>query len=92
MPASSSSASPAPGFAVYLYDLAQPVPNRVALVDVPVLSPSAGAFQSLPNLVNYLGRQYVWSNNLNAYQLASQVTAQGDLGAPQLSVLSNPQQ
>jgi hypothetical protein len=91
MAVSSSSASPAPGFAVYLYDLATP-PNRVALVDVPLLSPSAGSAQSLPNLINYLGRQYVWSNNLWAFQLATQFTAQGDLGAPQLSVLSNPQQ
>lgn len=90
MPATStSSSSGAPGFAVWLYDQNF---TRVALVDVPV---------PLPNLVIYLGRYYVWSSVNWCYELANPnfagnigqgYTVQGDLGAPQLSVVANPQQ
>ena len=80
MAAASSSSGAGAAFAVYLYDNNF---NRVALVDVPV---------PLPNLVTYLGNPYVWSAIHWAYFPAVPYTAQGDLGAPQLSVLANPQQ
>jgi hypothetical protein len=81
MPASSSSsAGPSPGFAVYLYDNNF---NRIALVDITV---------PVPNLINYLGNRYVWSNVHGAFFPAVEQVVTGDLGSPQLSVLANPQQ
>jgi hypothetical protein len=84
---STSSSSGVPTFAVWLWDATF---TRVALVDVPV---------PLPNLVLYLGQYYVWSAIHWGYQAANPdripgaaFAVSGDLGAPQLSVLANPQQ
>ena len=80
MPASSSSSSGQPLYAVWLYDT-----NfvRVALIDVPV---------PLPNLVTYLGLQYVWSKVHWAYLQSTAFIAGTDAGAPLLSVVADPQQ
>jgi hypothetical protein len=76
---SSSSGGAGGGFAVWLWD-----PNfvRVALVDVPVPTPP---------VVNYLGKYYAWSNIHWGYQQTTPYQPQPDLGAPQLSVLHQPQ-
>jgi hypothetical protein len=64
--------------------------TRVALVDLPVAT-SAADNQGPPPLVLYLGIYYVWSLNFGVYQAQTPYSAQGDLGAPPASVLSNPQ-
>jgi hypothetical protein len=76
---SSSSGGAGGGFAVWLYDTTF---SRVALVDVPVPTPP---------VVNYQGGYYAWSDVHWAYTRTTPYQPQPDLGAPQLSVLANPQ-
>ena len=77
---SSSSGAAATTYAVWLFDANF---NHIVLVDVPV---------PLPNLLLYQGQYYVWSNVHWGYQLTTAYSPLVDLGAPQLSVLANPQQ
>lgn len=81
MPASSSSSGGGPTFAVDLYD-ANFV--RQATVDVP-------APPAQPAIIQFRGLFYAWNFRQMAYTMAQPYVPQGDLGAPRLSVLSNPQ-